>query len=203
MSKKTPQKNQSIDKIEAAAIKLFARGGYSNTSLESIAEEAGFTKGAIYYHFKTKEALLLHVINSITERSIVKAAAQLRNLDATAIEKLETLTSLQARWAAERPEDLVILILTSIEFQKDIDAVVKSAIQNFYSIFENLLRDILEQGIKKGEIKDTIDVESVILATIARHDGNILLWHRSGRDPKIGRLLAAASRKQAKTLGKA
>ena len=42
-----PKKNreQSKSKIKAAALHLFATKGYSNTSLEEIANAAGFTKG--------------------------------------------------------------------------------------------------------------------------------------------------------------
>ena len=56
--------------IKAAAVRLFASRGYANTSLEDVATAAGFTKGAVYYYFKSKENLLLSVLHAIEERSI-------------------------------------------------------------------------------------------------------------------------------------
>ena len=52
--------------IEAAA-DLFARRGYHATSLEEIAQTAGFTRGAIYKNFKSKDDLLLAVVDWYAE----------------------------------------------------------------------------------------------------------------------------------------
>ena len=48
--------------ILEAALQVFARDGYRNTTLDQVAEAAGVTKGAIYHYFDTTEALLLGVI---------------------------------------------------------------------------------------------------------------------------------------------
>ncbi|MBU2373167.1 MAG: TetR family transcriptional regulator, partial [Gammaproteobacteria bacterium] len=44
-------------KIIAAALELFSKNGYSNTTLAMIADEAGFSRGPIYWHFKNKDEL--------------------------------------------------------------------------------------------------------------------------------------------------
>lgn len=44
-----------------AAEQLFLERGYANVSMQQIAEAAGFTKGATYYHFQSKEDLYLAV----------------------------------------------------------------------------------------------------------------------------------------------
>ncbi len=49
-------------KIIAAALELFSRNGYSNTTLAMIAEEAGFSRGPIYWHFKNKDELYQAVL---------------------------------------------------------------------------------------------------------------------------------------------
>ena len=61
--------------IKDAAVRLFASRGYANTSLEDVASAAGFTKGAVYYYFKSKERLLLNVMQDIEGRSIDKTVA--------------------------------------------------------------------------------------------------------------------------------
>lgn len=47
------------------ARKHFSTYGYKNTSLESIVEEAGVTRGAIYHHFKNKKNLFKVVLNEV------------------------------------------------------------------------------------------------------------------------------------------
>jgi AcrR family transcriptional regulator len=52
-----------------AAREVFGRRGYGNASLEEIAEEAGFSRGALYHHFESKEALFLALLDErLTER---------------------------------------------------------------------------------------------------------------------------------------
>ena len=46
------------DDILAVAIELFTEQGYEATSLRQISERLGFSKAALYYHFKSKEDIL-------------------------------------------------------------------------------------------------------------------------------------------------
>jgi AcrR family transcriptional regulator len=47
------------------AIDLFSRYSFAGTSLQLIADELGLTKAAIYYHFRTREQLLLALMKPI------------------------------------------------------------------------------------------------------------------------------------------
>src|SRR5215211_3651778 len=44
---------------------LVSRHGFAGTTLQMIADELGFTKAAIYYHFRTREQLLVAVMDPI------------------------------------------------------------------------------------------------------------------------------------------
>lgn len=46
-------------RLLTAAARVIARAGYERTSLDDVALEAGLTKGAVYWHFDTKHALLV------------------------------------------------------------------------------------------------------------------------------------------------
>src|SRR3979411_752407 len=51
--------------IRDVAIELFAQHGYQKTSLREIAERLGMTKAALYYHYPSKQALLLAIIEPL------------------------------------------------------------------------------------------------------------------------------------------
>lgn len=51
------------DELLAAALRVFARCGYRDAGVDEIAAEAGFSKGALYWHFSGKEDLLLALID--------------------------------------------------------------------------------------------------------------------------------------------
>ena len=50
--------------IIRAAADVFAAYGYGGTSMADICQAAGMTKGALYFHFASKEALALAIIDS-------------------------------------------------------------------------------------------------------------------------------------------
>ena len=58
-----------------AARELFARQGYSGTSLDGVAREAGVTKGALYHHFGGKKGLFEAVFED-AERRLCEALAE-------------------------------------------------------------------------------------------------------------------------------
>lgn len=57
------------EQILEAAFRLFVRDGYEATSIDAILAEVPFTKGALYYHFAGKEALL----DAVLERFLTDA----------------------------------------------------------------------------------------------------------------------------------
>ncbi len=61
-----PQRGK--DKILQAAVKLFAENGFHSTSVSRIAEAAGVSKGLAYNYFKSKNALLLAIIDQANEK---------------------------------------------------------------------------------------------------------------------------------------
>ncbi len=53
---------ETREAIETVSVKLFAKRGIHATSLEEVARRAGLSKGAIYWHYDSKEDLLLAVL---------------------------------------------------------------------------------------------------------------------------------------------
>ncbi|MFE9029304.1 TetR/AcrR family transcriptional regulator [Streptomyces iakyrus] len=54
-------------RIQDVALGLFAEQGYEKTSLREIAERLEVTKAALYYHFKTKEEILVSIFEDLTQ----------------------------------------------------------------------------------------------------------------------------------------
>lgn len=53
------------ESIQSVALRLFAEQGYESTSMRQIAEQLGFTKAALYYHFPSKEDIVRALIESM------------------------------------------------------------------------------------------------------------------------------------------
>jgi AcrR family transcriptional regulator len=66
----TPERRRALTRqhlLEAAAI-VFGRSGFHASTLEEIASTAGFTKGAVYSNFKSKDDLFLALLHDRVER---------------------------------------------------------------------------------------------------------------------------------------
>ena len=88
-------------KIIEAALTLFSRNGYSNTTLAMIATEAGYSRGPIYWHFKNKDDLYQAVLSysqQPLESLISEAAAQ-------QVQPLQAIDTFVRRWLELLVED--------------------------------------------------------------------------------------------------
>jgi AcrR family transcriptional regulator len=90
------RRKETREQVLAAAARVFARNGFHGTSLESVAEEAGFSRGAVYYNFADKEELFLELL----DRRCAERAQDLREVFAETDDDVEA-TSRQAQLAAQ------------------------------------------------------------------------------------------------------
>ena len=56
---------QTYESLVRSARECIARNGYAATTVDQIAEHAGFSKGAFYYSFDSKEAIMLEILERI------------------------------------------------------------------------------------------------------------------------------------------
>jgi AcrR family transcriptional regulator len=68
-------KAQTRERLLAAAARVFARKGYAGASVEEIAESAGYSTGALYSNFGSKEEVFLELLAARRSRSIARQAA--------------------------------------------------------------------------------------------------------------------------------
>ncbi|WUO22787.1 TetR/AcrR family transcriptional regulator [Streptomyces sp. NBC_00287] len=64
---KQRRRGNTRQRIQDVALELFAEQGYEKTSLREIAERLDVTKAALYYHFKTKEEILVSIYDDLTQ----------------------------------------------------------------------------------------------------------------------------------------
>ncbi|MFG2134885.1 TetR/AcrR family transcriptional regulator [Streptomyces sp. NPDC048751] len=64
---KRQRRGDTRQRIQDVALELFAEQGYEKTSLREIAEHLDVTKAALYYHFKTKEEIIVSIFQDLTK----------------------------------------------------------------------------------------------------------------------------------------
>ena len=74
-----PTRDDTCEKLFEAAARVFEEQGIGGASIEAIAAAAGFTRGAFYSNFKSKDELIIAMLEDHVEQSIR------RNLDLLAV----------------------------------------------------------------------------------------------------------------------
>lgn len=70
------QRKATRAKLVDAALQLFSTSGYEHATVDDISQAAGYSKGAYYFHFSTKDDILLELLRMWTEdRSAALAGA--------------------------------------------------------------------------------------------------------------------------------
>jgi AcrR family transcriptional regulator len=98
-------------KLLAAAETIFARDGFEAARLEDIASLAGYTRGAFYANFKSKEDIFFALLESWVGRRIAEITSLLDRLESPA-KRLTALRTHYAQIAQDRS-----LALLSLEFK--------------------------------------------------------------------------------------
>ena len=60
------QRKLTRAKLVDAALKLFSTSGYEHATVDDISQEAGYSKGAYYFHFSTKDDILMELLRMWT-----------------------------------------------------------------------------------------------------------------------------------------
>jgi AcrR family transcriptional regulator len=79
---RTERREQTRQELVAAAEACFVSRGFHASSVEEVAERAGYTKGAVYSNFAAKEDLFLAVYERRVERVLTEVVPGLRQLGA-------------------------------------------------------------------------------------------------------------------------
>ncbi|HSJ98037.1 MAG TPA: helix-turn-helix domain-containing protein, partial [Myxococcota bacterium] len=65
LSRRAAQGEETRERILAAAIASIAERGYAATSIETLCQRAGVVRTAIYWHFGSKDGLVLPVVERV------------------------------------------------------------------------------------------------------------------------------------------
>ena len=140
----------TVNKILDVSMKLFLEKGFENTSMQDIVDGlGGLSKGAIYHHFKSKEDILVAVMDKIyVEHDTEWAAIQKLNDGATGLEKLKAV--FEASIFNDRQDDVFSM---APNFLKN-PQMLALQIQGIYEeSAPNFLQPIIEQGVADGTIQ--------------------------------------------------
>lgn len=178
--KQRDRREQSYETLLRAAQKLLVSQGFQQTTVDQIAASAKMTKGAVYFHFKSKTEILLKLLDR-TERVVVDQMIEaIRNSGPTAKEKLVAVIHNQALLGTTQSDEVLLLIMTSLG-SKYPSKLVVNKVNKIYDRMYGAIEKIIALGQQNKEFGNDVPAHEAAAIFMASHDGTFLEWHRRGQ----------------------
>ena len=148
----------TADRVEAAALRLFATRGFEGTGIRLIAEEAKISLASLYNYMGTKEDLLGRLMQK-SMRNLLDPAKEITAVSTDPEPRIMQLVDLHVRRHAE---DNLLMIVGDTEIR----SLTEVSRRNFVALrdaYEGIWEDTVREGVDSG----VFTVPDVKLATFA------------------------------------
>lgn len=168
--------------ILRAAIRVLGDKGYSDLSMQDVAEASGFTKPTIYYYFRNKEGLLLAIVehvNSLVEGFLERELSTAGPVSAS----LERIAEAMMRAHRDNPD------FARAHLACHADSGMKELFPSMLGRFariEELMSDLMKRGVDRGEFRKDVPVQ-ILCSTFTS------ILHMTLKDPSAGTATAPSA----------
>jgi AcrR family transcriptional regulator len=148
MSKKT--------EILEAAIHLFAARGFKETSMNEVAALTGTAGSNIFYHYKTKEDILLAILKRIKDELLHEIETFIHERHfSDGIEMFENAVAFYLNLAGTKPEQFMLLHHRFPYELATVNPTCREHLEAIYTCFIDLFERTIRQGQEDGTIIGT------------------------------------------------
>lgn len=150
------------ERIEAAAVEVFAERGYDASSVGEIAVAAGVTRTVLYDHFRSKRELYLQVLDSQNAAMLAEVGAGITGTGAGP-DRLRSTVAAYLSFAQARPASRRLLVDPVPTGDPDLDRVIaafRSA--RTQAVATMLAADLAQSGVDPGSTAAAVVVELLI-----------------------------------------
>ncbi|UBM60355.1 TetR/AcrR family transcriptional regulator [Marinilongibacter aquaticus] len=146
MSPRSKIENEQIRKVSRSkiietALKLFGNNGFASTSIATIAQEAGISKGLMYNYFESKEQLLEAIIKDVIEKTEQLFGDVYAQPDPKVLFKNMVETTAQFL----RTEREFNALLITLAIQKETHALIRNVAENKIAEMMPFLANVLDR----------------------------------------------------------
>jgi AcrR family transcriptional regulator len=151
------------------ALEVFAERGFHGASVEDICERAGFTRGAFYSNFGSKDELVLALFQATTDRLLEQIEALLPELANQPGTLLDAVLGLLDETAPDQRQWHLISTEFTLHALRDPDAA--KALNRQRAMFRDSLTKLVEQICATSGLALSVPAEQFVRMVIALHEG--------------------------------
>jgi AcrR family transcriptional regulator len=179
------RERQSLERRERlfrAALDLFARKGFAETTVEDITNAADLGKGTFFNYFPSKE----HILLAFGEMQLSKLKAAFEEMRAANVPVPVFMRSLGARMTQEpiRNPGIIRILLQAFLTDKP----VRESVLNLQNRVIAIHTEMIRMGQSRGEIRNDLPPE--VIAHVFRQTifGTLLIWTLHGDSTLLSRM---------------
>jgi AcrR family transcriptional regulator len=162
------RKNQILD----AATEVFIQKGFDEARMDDIVDEAGLSKGALYWYFKSKDEIIISILDRIFQREFRQIDA-LKYAEGSASESILQFIEIGLHDLGSIFRLMPIIYeFLALAFR---NKIVQAVIKRYLNRYLNILTTLIQRGIDSGEFRP-VEAKEVAIAASAIFEGTLLLW---------------------------
>jgi AcrR family transcriptional regulator len=162
---------ETVERLLDAALETFAEIGFAAASVEDICRRGGFTRGAFYSSFRTKDELFGALFARETTRNLSHAEEQLAGIE----QEADPVTAAVERCLSTfRSDRTWVLVLTEYRLHAARHPEAAAALREHIGALHTRLTDLIDLAAARAGIR--LSVPAIVLArmVLALHDGVVV-----------------------------
>ena len=172
MSPRPNVSEERKDQIMNAAEEVFSQKGFNDARMDDIAEETGLSKGTLYLYYKSKDDLIIAILERLFQREF-KAFGKL---------DLASMSARDAIWVfVETTTKDIKLMMRLLPITYEFmglafrNKLVQKTFKTYLNYYMDLLIPVIQHGIDSGEFSPG-NAKEIAIAMGAVLEGTLLLW---------------------------
>lgn len=145
--------------IKRAALEIIASKGLAQLSTRNLAKRVGISEGAIFRHFKSKQDIILAIIQDI-RTDMVERMSLVARQDAPADKRLFEMMCIQVKYILNNEGINILLFSEAAHYN---DSVLKREMHDILASQKKIFKDVIKSGISQGLWSDKINVDDVVM----------------------------------------
>lgn len=169
-TKKRRDRGETRQRLLDSAHSVFARNGYERATVDEIVREAGFSKGAFYVHFESKEDLFWEMLQ---ERAEKQQELFRQAIDVSQSVEENEKRILQVVFAPhEDPLEPAVFLEFAAHGMRN--PKVAERLSEMYGRWHSFVTETLTAGRELGLVREDIDIELLASAIMAIMEGGMI-----------------------------
>jgi AcrR family transcriptional regulator len=145
-------------RILSEATRLFAEKGFLGTSVQEIVDAANVTKGALYYHYSSKDDLLYEIYHRVIQKELATLDRVLA-MQLSPADTVDLLISDVMLTTSAHRDDVMIFLREMHRLSPEKQAAVRKDRRRYHMAF----REVIEKGQRDGTFRSDISAELVVI----------------------------------------